>query len=525
MHESGPFSIPAIRDFVPEKCKPWIMIAIVIVFQLSGIVYLAAASEMVGSLSLLQEDIMMAGYASLVGMSLTFVIMYRLKFRFTSKVSLLTCCSVLIVSNIIIMNTSNVPLLVFVSFVAGIFRMWGTFECNSTIQLWLTPKRDLSVFFCFIYLLVQSSIQFSGLITIHIAHFAIWEYMHLLVIGLLGCVIIVVLLLFRTIRTLPKMPLFGIDWLGALLWAVTLLSLLFVTLYGDHYDWFSSVYIRMGSVVVIVSLLLNLWRASFVRHPFIALQTWRYKIVRIAYLLILIYNIFLAPAHIFEHLYMEKILHYDTLYLISLNWVVFAGVVAGGLFCWRTFAVRKWAYKTMTIIGLSAIAGYLILSYFTIDYNQTRESFILPLFLRSFGYVILSIVMLTSMVRIPFSNFFQSVSVQSFISACCGAAIGDALIGQVLKVVMKKNAMLLSAGLDSVNPAIERFNPGELMTMVQQQALMVSMKEIYGWMALSALFFLLMILVKESKIRPRYALIPTYHAVRRLIKRETEPVD
>ena len=43
MHETGPFSIPAIRDFVPPKLRPWIIIAFVIVFQFSGGLYLAAA--------------------------------------------------------------------------------------------------------------------------------------------------------------------------------------------------------------------------------------------------------------------------------------------------------------------------------------------------------------------------------------------------------------------------------------------------------------------------------------------------
>ena len=161
MHETGPFSIPAIRDFVPPKLRPWIIIAFVIVFQFSGGLYLAAVNEMVGSTALMQEDIMMAGYASMVGMGLTFAIMFRLKFRFTSKASLMTCSIALIISNLICMHTHSIPVLVITCFFAGIFRMWATFECNSTIQLWLTPKRDLSVFFCFIYLLVQSSIQLS----------------------------------------------------------------------------------------------------------------------------------------------------------------------------------------------------------------------------------------------------------------------------------------------------------------------------------------------------------------------------
>lgn len=99
-HESGLFSIQAIKSFVPEKLKPWIIIFFVIIFQLSGGIYLAAVSEMEGSLALLQEDIMMAGYASLVGMSLTFAVMFRLKFRFSSRFAFLTCGIVIIFSNI-----------------------------------------------------------------------------------------------------------------------------------------------------------------------------------------------------------------------------------------------------------------------------------------------------------------------------------------------------------------------------------------------------------------------------------------
>lgn len=135
MHEITPFAIPAMRDFVPEKLRPWIVILFVIIFQFSGGVYLAAVSEMVGSTALMQEDIMMAGYASLVGMSLTFAIMFRLKFRFPSKTTFLTCGIAIILCNLICMYTRSVPLLVTVCFFGGIFRMWATFECNSTIQL------------------------------------------------------------------------------------------------------------------------------------------------------------------------------------------------------------------------------------------------------------------------------------------------------------------------------------------------------------------------------------------------------
>lgn len=117
--ENKPFKISDIHDFIPEKVKPWILVFFVLVYQLSGGVYLASVSEMTGSLALMHEDIMMAGYASLVGLSLTFVIMFRLKFAYTIKSSLLITAIGLVLCNVIVIYTNSVPVLVAVSFIAG----------------------------------------------------------------------------------------------------------------------------------------------------------------------------------------------------------------------------------------------------------------------------------------------------------------------------------------------------------------------------------------------------------------------
>ncbi|MDO4755771.1 MAG: hypothetical protein Q4A54_05470 [Parabacteroides sp.] len=520
MHEIGPFSIPAMRDFVPEKLRPWIVIFIVIVFQFSGGVYLAAVNEMVGSTALMQEDILMAGYASMVGMGLTFAIMFRLKFRFPSKVALLTCGTVIIIANLICMHTTSVPILVVTCFVAGFFRMWATFECNSTIQLWLTPKRDLSVFFSYIYLLVQSCIQLSGLITIYTAFWSKWEYMHLLIIGLLLATMILITIVFRNFRTMPKIPLYGIDWLGAFMWGVILMCVIFVCVYGEHYDWYNSEYIWMATIGGGLTLILNRWRASFIRHPYIANQTWKYKAVYLTFFLYIVVDILLSPSHLLEHIYLEAVLGYDMLHLISINWIVLFGVVIGAIFTYLTFARQKWAYRTMTLIAFVAITAYLMIFYFTIDYNLPKETLYLPVFLRSFGYVIIAICFLTYLSHVPFHHFFMAVSVQSFVSAGFGSVLGTAVLGRTLNIVMKKNAMLLGSQLDQVNPATDYISLGQLYGAVQQQALMVSMKELFGWLSIMGLGCLFILMLKAGTERPFKALHPTYRYIRRAIKHE-----
>ncbi len=516
-HHTGPFSIPAIRSFIPEKIKPWIVIVFVIIFQLSGGIYLAVVSEMVGSLALMQEDIMMAGYASLVGLALTFTIMFRLKFRFAPRTSLLTCAGALIVCNLICMHTRSVPVLVTVCFFAGIFRMWGTFECNSTIQLWLTPKRDLSVFFCFINVLVQGSIQLSGLLTVYIAFLSKWEYVHWLVIGLLCIMMLVVLIIYRPDRIMRKLPLYGIDWLGAILWAATLLCVIFVCNYGEYYDWFASPYIRMATVGAALMTGLNLWRASFIRHPYINNVTWTFRPVYTTLLLYIVIDILLAPSHSLEHIYTESILGYDAVHVSSLNWLILLGTIVGSIFSYYTFAKRKWRYKTMTFIGFIAIITYLMLFYFTLDYNLSKSSLYLPLFLRGFGYVAIAICFLTILSRVPFQYFFQSLSIQAFISACLGGVLGTAILKQVFKNLVQSNMSTLGANIDHLNPLLQNIPTNEVYGVLQRQALVVSMKELYGWLVLLAIFCLLIYLIRESDIRPSHAIHPTYKAIRKLI--------
>ena len=518
-HNSKPFTIPDFRDFIPEKVKPWILFAFFIVFQLSGGVYMAAVSEMKGTLSLMQEDIMMAGYASLVGLALTFTIMFRLKFRFSMRTSLITTALGLIACNLVCLHTNSVPVMVISCFVAGIFRMWGTFTCNTNIQLWVTPKRDMSIWFCYICLFVQGCIELSGLSAIYVAYLSTWEYMHWLIIGLLLCLALITLITVRHHRSMPKLPLFGIDWMGMILWAVTVLSAIFVFNYGNHYDWYQSVYIRTGTVFGVVALGLNLWRASFIRHPFIELKTWTFRNVWLTFGLYIVLDILLSPSHAFEHIYTEAILGYDTLNVISLNWAVLLGIVCGIFFMYQMFALRKWTYKTMTLIGFSLVVCYLLVMYFIIGFNLPKEMLLLPIFMRGLGYIILAVTFISALTTVPFQQFFQSLSIQAFVSACLGSLIGSAVLDHVFKITLKKNTMLLNANLDNVNPLVKHFPAGELFGSLQMQAMMVSMKEIYGWLCILGIFCLIVFLWYQSTLRPK-ALLPKFHTIRHSIKHQ-----
>lgn len=513
-----PFSIPQIR-FIPEPLKPWLLILFIIVFNCTGGVYLAAISDMVGSTQLLQEDIMMAGYASLVGMALFFAIMFRMKWSVRPKTALGSCISVLIVANLICMHTSSVPLLVGVCLVSGFFRMWAIYECNSTIQLWITPKRDMSIWFCYIYLMVNGTIQLTGIAALSFSVWASWHYMYWFIIGALFLIYLIVIICYKGISIMPRLPLYGIDWIGMLLWGTTAMSVLFLCIYGEHYDWWQSKHIWFATVLALVSFAMNWWRSTYLRHPYISFSIFKMPIVLTCVGIIIIMDLLLAPSHIFEHALMESVLGYDHLNSLTLSWVSIIGVVLGILFTWQTFARRKWTYQRMLVIAFSCFAFYLAYFYFRIDYNLPKEALYLPVIARSAGYVMVAVMMLTANARLPFPYIFlHGLSFQNMFSAALAGPIGNAIVGQLLKVVMVRNSMLLGEKLDNVTLSTSHAQFGELYGMVQVQSLLESMKEIYGWLLFVTILCLIGLTLRHSEIRPIKVIEPTYRAIYKFVR-------
>ncbi len=515
----GPFDIPDVPDFIPRRLKPWLFILFVLIVQFSGGLYLAAASSMVGTTAMMQQDILMAGYGSLVGMSINFAVMFRIKFRFSTRTQLLVCGAVLIAANIICACTSSVPVLVATCFVAGWFRMQATFACNSTIQLWLTPVRDMAIFFCYVYIVVDSAIQLSGIATVYTAFFFQWEYMHWIMIGLLAMMMLMVAVLVRPVRAPLFIPLLGIDWLGSLLWSVFMLSFTFICVYGNWLDWWESSRVWFATFLGVACLALNLWRAGFLRHPYVSLRALTNRNVVRATCVYLVFFTLVATEHVFEHSYAASILGFDETNLIDLNWYVFAGIIVGCAFTYFTFASRKWRYRTMTAISFALVIIYLAYFYFFIDYGVEKEMLFIPFFFRGAGSVIVSIVYLTSIVQsgLPFQVFPQALTINGFTGAVMGATLGPAIVGEALSRTVAKNIALLGSDIVDFNSSIVGIPLVRLFDMVGKQALVVSMKEIYGWLLIVAVISLLLVIAGRWSVRP-FAIFPKWSTVRRAIR-------
>ena len=179
----------------------------------------------------------------------------------------------------------------------------------------------------------------------------------------------------------------------------------------------------------------------------------------------------------------------------------------------------------MTAIAFFLAALYLAYFYFMIDYGVEKEMLFIPLFCRGAAAVIISIVFLTSIVQsgLPFQVFPEALTINGFTGAVMGATLGPAIIGELLRHTVAKNASIIGAGITDTTVNAAHKPMGQLYGAVQLQALVVSMKEIYGWLLIVALLSLLIILISYSNVRP-WAFFPKWKKIKHLLRREAQPI-
>ena len=315
-------------------------------------------------------------------------------------------------------------------------------------------------------------------------------------IGMLMVVWICVMCLTRTIKLGKKIPLYGIDWIGLLLWTVMLFAIVFICIYGDFYDWLDSVQIRSCIVIAVVSLLININRMTSIRHPYIDPQVFRYKKFPVVLFLFLMLCLFLTTSSVLQNAFMTSILQYDMLNAISLNWCVFAGILAGAGIVFFRQAVLKEGYKLLISVGFTLIVMYQYYMYFLLIYPDLNiESLYLPNFLKGIGHGVLYISLTIYVAKhIPFKHFFQSLCVLSFIRTSIATPLGSAILNRWMKHLQRDNWGLLSRNMDNLHEWMPDVSLMQLYEEVNTQTMLTSLKELFGWICLLGTVFLVIVL-------------------------------
>lgn len=434
------------EDFVPEILRFPLMLLIIVIYMLSGGVYMSAVT--------------------------------------------------FIVCDYVCMVCHYLPLVVLMSFISGFFRILSTFVCWSNIQLRITPDRDFAIFFPFLFTFVLGSVQLTDIVTGYCFTALDWRAMHRLTIG--AFILVFALVYFcmrRGYRPGPYMPFKGIDYLGGILWSLWLTCIVFIFVYGEHYDWFDSAEIRTAAVFAVV---LCLERAASIRHPYISLKTFSQRNMPFIFILFGCMSLMSTMVSSVQNVYTGAVLGFDARHNADLLWGVIAGIAVGTGVFYVALKKWKWRVKSIVCVGFVSFLLYQVMLYFLIDASTEKYMLYLPMLFKGAGVSIVYTSLTYALAGcVTFAYYFEAMCVIGFIRTSFGGPLNSVIITRLLNGIKHSATADLGSHVDMMHPMADSFTAvyGEF----QRQMLMVSLKEIYGYAAIAAVVILLAILASDYR--------------------------
>lgn len=503
------------REWVPLRLRFWLYIAFGFLYQYVGSINSSYSNQIVSEIALLNEDIQMASYCTLGGITVCFPVMYRLKFYMYTRQLFFIAGIGLIVCNAITMTATEPWVIWGVSFIAGFFKMLGMFGCTSVFRLCVTPSRNYAVFFPVVYIMVCGGTYLSGLTTSYLTYYGNWRLMNLFVIALLMIHCAIVYFMMKPgYRPGEFLSLKGVDFVGLVFWSAFLISGMWLFTYGEHYDWWRSRTIWEATGLTVVLFLLALSRSKFHDKPYLPLSIFKFRAVQHLMVLLLGVGILQSAPKLLQSIYLTSVLKYDSLNTISLNFPILYGVVVGSLLAFASFVKWRWGFKKYFMVALLLLTFYEVSMYFLIGGDTNREAFFIPLFALGVSEVMIgsaSNVYLSQ--ALPFSHFFYGLSAIGYIRCGIGTAIGSATVQRLYNWAISKSHIDASNNLDGMVLPFDLPSWSDTLSVVSKQAVMISIKECYGYLTVVGVIMMMLIIVHHYR-RPVKRLLPRMAAIR-----------
>lgn len=498
----GPFTMPMMNAFVARRLQPWIYVVFAFLFQLSSATYGGSIGQMMGDTCLMREDVLMVVLCGVVGVNMPFPFLFRFKFRFTNRTLLTTAAIAIALCNALSTMTESIPLLCVLSYIAGFFKLCGTFECMSNIQLWMTPKRDFAIFFPLLYCIVLGNMSLTPWLTIHLTYISQdWHAIQWLMTALLLTMALLVRILTHHFRFMSPLPLVSLDWLGCLLWSTLMIEIIFLFNYGEYYNWWDSSVWRTVAWFVPVTTYICIQRMRHIRHPYISTKAWQYKGLLPLLGLFAIVELISSTPKVLQSVFTGSVLHFGTLSTSVLYLWEWLGTICGCLFVLVWIKLLHMKFTRLLTIGITALLAYEVMLYFTISPGVNIELLFFPSWCRTFGIAIFFTALTIYLEEImPFQHFFMGLTMVGFIRN----GVMETLCSGLYSFAMRRN----------IADNIARGLPHDAM-----QTMMISLKQLFGATCIAGTVVLFVFLLWDIQpVRTTLKRMPLWKVVGRVTR-------
>lgn len=517
-----------LRRWVPDWVAVVALFVVIIPITMLNGSYTGSMLEVSNTLGTDTEDITMGYYAASAGMAVAYPIIPRVLRALSSKVLLLGDLLLQLVLSWICARSRNADVLIACSFAIGFLKaflmLWGIHR----LQKIFSPNNVRSEFYAYFYPLVFCGGQLSMIITAELAYYYNWQYMYYFMMILLLVAILLVALFFRHDRALEKIPLADLHLREMLLISAGLLMLMYVINYGKLLDWMSSFRIRLYIVLAPMLIALFVWNQYHARKPYLRLEPLYQPKAIVGYLYMMIVMFFSTSTTLLTN-YMTSILQVDPTRTYTLYIYLLPGYCLAAFVCFWWFRWQRWRFRFLIAGGMACFALFFGMLYFGISPDSTYESLFFPIFIRGLGMLTLIIAFALFAVEELNPKFliYNAFFLITFRSALA-PVMATSFYSNLLYHLQQKYTHSLADNFTMLDPlAAERYQTAlngalaqghgyaeanqmaitQLHQIVQQQSLLLALKEILGW-----LFVVSLVIAVISRFIPFHKTIRVKYA-------------
>jgi hypothetical protein len=370
--------------------------------------------------------------------------------------------------------------------------------------------------------LVVGGTYLSGLTTAYLTYYGNWRLMNYFVIALLMIHVALVYFLMKPDhRPGPYMSLKGIDVLGFILWSGFLISGMWLFCYGEHFEWWRSKPIWYASLLTVIFFILAWCRSRFHEKPYFDLKIFSFSAVWKIIIWLFIAGILQSAPRLLQSIYLNAVLQYDSLNVISLNYPILYGVVLGAMLAFYTKVKWGWNTKQYLVFSFGLLTLYIAWMYFLIDGNTNKEAFYLPLVAVGISEVMIgSITNVYLSQSLPFSYFFAGLCAVGFSRCGIGNVAGAAIVQRLYNWSSVKNSIDAAENIDGSILPFDMPSWSDTISEVSRQSVMLSLKECYGYLVIFGIFIILLIMMSSYR-NSVTRLIPRMASIRRWMSNPT----
>lgn len=504
----GKMNLP-LRPWVPKWVGVLTVLLIIVPIGMINGANIGSMLEVSDALGVLGEDIAMGFYATSAGMTVAYPLVKTVVNAVTPKTLLLADLIIQVFLCLFCSWVHNIDLIIVASFLIGFVRAFVIYWFFISFMPVLAPNNTRSELYAWFFPFLFGVGQISIALTAQLAYHYDWTYIYRFLSVNLLLAIIFVLIFFRYARRPIHFPWRKLHYRSMFLVGTGLLMVMYVFIYGKQQDWFNSRRIMAYSIIAPLLLAGFVWQQTASKRPYLSLYplTRRKNVIGYIYMFI---TLFFSTSTILVTNYLNNVLKTDSVYSNGIVMWLLPGFVVGGVIGYYWYRVGRWPFRILIVGGMLCSAFFFAGMYFGISPDSTYEMLKFPVFMQGMGMMVLVIgtaVYVFEELEAP--HWLSNIFFMLFFRTTLAAVIGMWVYNNALYYLQQKYAVRLSGTFTSVdsiasshysealqNALADGHGMSEatqvatntLYTVLQEQATLMGLKTIFGWLLIAALF-------------------------------------